>query len=92
MVKHTPVSVIERSYAENGTFYPNTTIPVYDQPFEFGKKVATYYKGESVTYNRIHLGNGYVWLEYTRSNGSKGYISCREYSNGKYEVLWGTIK
>lgn len=92
VVKHTPVSVIERSYAENGTFYPNTTIPVYDQPFEHGNKVATYYKGESVTYIKIHLGDGNVWLQYKRSNGQYGYIPCRTYSNGKYGPVWGTIK
>lgn len=92
VVKHKPVSVIERSYAENGIFYPNTTIPVYDQPFDHGNKVATYYKGESVTYNRVYLGNGNVWLQYKRSNGKNGFIPCRSYAYGKYGILKGTIK
>lgn len=87
-----PVSKIERKYAEVGVFYPDRTIKVYDQPFEHGNHVATYYKGENVTYHHVQLGNGYVWLEYRRSNGQQAYIPCRTYSNGKYGPLWGTIK
>lgn len=80
------------SYKENGTFYPNDTIIVRDAPSTGANIVARYYKGEKVSYHTVHLKNGYVWLQYNRSNGKQGYIPCRTYSNGKYGTLWGTIK
>lgn len=85
-------SGIERKYKESGTFYMNDTIIVRDQPSTNGKIIARYYKGENVKYHTVHLGNGYVWLEYNRSNGGRGFIPCRTYSSGKYGALWGTIK
>lgn len=86
-----PVEKIDKKYAQKGTFYPNKSIKVYNRPSKNGSVVATYYSGESVTYHTVHEGNGYVWLEYTRSNGQKGYIPCRTYSNGKYGNLDGRI-
>ena len=80
------------SYKENGVFYPNDTIIVRDQPSTTGNIIARYYKGENVKYHTVHKKNGYVWLQYTRSNGQQAYIPCREYKNGKYGTLWGTIK
>lgn len=85
-------SGIVKKYAETGVFYPNDTIIVRDQPSTKGAIIARYYKGEKVTYHTVHLGNGYVWLQYNRSNDKQGYIPCREYVNGKYGMLWGTIK
>ena len=79
-------------YAEAGVFYPNDTIIVRDRPSTAGTIVARYYAGEHVTYHTVHKGNGYVWLQYTRGNGQQAYIPCREYKNGKYGALWGTIK
>ena len=85
-------SGIVKKYAESGVFYPNDTIIVRDRPSTAGAIVARYYAGEHVTYHTVHKGNGYVWLQYTRGNGQQGYIPCREYKNGKYGTLWGTIK
>lgn len=85
-------SGIVKKYAESGVFYPNDTIIVRDRPSTVGAIVARYYAGEHVTYHTVHKGNGYVWLQYTRGNGQQAYIPCREYSNGKYGTLWGTIK
>ena len=79
-------------YAESGVFYPNDTIIVRDRPSTAGAIVARYYAGEHVTYHTVHKGNGYVWLQYTRGNGQQAYIPCREYKNGTYGTLWGTIK
>ena len=83
---------IVKKYAEKGVFYPNTTIKVRDMPTIKGKLIARYYKGEYVTYHTVHIGNGYVWLEYLRNNGKSGFIPIREYKNGKYGKMWGTIK
>ena len=83
---------IVKKYAEKGAFYPNETIIVRDAPTTKANIVARYYKGEHVTYHTVHIGNGYVWLEYLRNNGKSGFIPIREYKNGKFDKLWGTIK
>jgi len=83
---------IVKKYAENGVFYPNETIIVRDAPSTRANIVARYRKGENLTYHTVHIGNGYVWLEYLRNNGKSGFIPIREYKNGKYLDMWGTIK
>ena len=83
---------IVKKYAEKGVFYPNETIIVRDAPTIKTNIVARYYKGENLTYHTVHIGNGYVWLEYLRNNGKSGFIPIREYNNGKFGKVWGTIK
>ena len=83
---------IVKKYAENGVFYPNETIIVRDAPSTKANIVTRYFKGENLTYHKVHIGNGYVWLEYLRNNGKSGFIPIREYKNGKFDKLWGTIK
>lgn len=83
---------IVKKYAEKGVFYPNETIIVRDAPSTKANIVSRYHKGENLTYHTVHVGNGYVWLEYLRNNGKSGFIPIREYNNGKYGKVWGTIK
>ena len=83
---------IVKKYAEKGVFYPNETIIVRDAPTTKASIVTRYFKGENLTYHTVHIGNGYVWLEYLRNNGKSGFIPIREYKNGKFGKLWGTIK
>ena len=83
---------IVKKYAEKGVFYPNETIIVRDAPTTKANIVTRYFKGENLTYHTVHLGNGYVWLEYLRNNGKSGFIPIREYKNGKFDKVWGTIK
>ena len=83
---------IVKKYAEKGVFYPNETIIVRDAPSTRANIVARYHRGEKLTYHTVHIGNGYVWLEYLRNNGKSGFIPIREYKNGKYLDMWGTIK
>ena len=78
-------------YPEKGTFYPNTTIKVRNNPSTKATLIARYYNGEHVPYHTVHKVNGYVWLQYDRSNGGQGYIPCREYKGGVYGPLWGHI-
>ena len=85
-------SGIVKKYKENGTFYPNETIIVRDRPSTQGNIIARYYKGENLGYHSVHIGNGYVWLEYLRNNGQSGYIPIRKYDNGKFGRIWGTVK
>ena len=83
---------IVKKYKEKGTFYPNETIIVRDKPSTQGNVIARYYKGENLGYHSVHIGNGYVWLEYLRNNGQSGYIPIRTYENGKYGRIWGKVK
>ncbi|SPT61705.1 AtlE [Aerococcus viridans] len=83
---------IVKKYAEKGVFYPNETIIVRDAPTTKANIVARYHKGENLTYHTVHIGNGYVWLEYLRNNGKSGFIPIREYKNGKFGKLWGRIE
>ncbi len=83
---------IIKKYAEKGVFYPNETIIVRDAPSTKANIVTRYFKGENLTYHKVHIGNGYVWLEYLRNNGKSGFIPIREYKNGKPQELWGSIK
>ena len=83
---------IVKKYAENGVFYPLETIIVRDAPTTKANIVTRYFKGENLTYHTVHIGNGYVWLEYLRNNGKSGFIPIRDYKNGKFGKLWGTIK
>ena len=89
----TSTSGISKKYAEKGTFYPNTTIKVRDKPSTKANLITRYYKGEHVTYHTVHIGNGYVWLQYNRDKGKQGYIPIREWRGGNnYGETWGTIK
>jgi len=83
---------VMKIYKENGTFYPNETIIVRDRPSTQGNTIARYYKGEKLAYHTVYIGNGYVWLEYLRNNGKSGYIPIREFKNGDYGKIWGTVK
>ena len=82
---------IVKKYAEKGVFYPNETIIVRDAPTTKANIVTRYFKGENLTYHTVHIGNGYVWLEYLRNNGKSGFIPIREYKGGKFGKLWGRI-
>ncbi|WP_187337369.1 SH3 domain-containing protein, partial [Lactiplantibacillus plantarum] len=59
-------------YNQHGVFYPNRTLAVRYTDSDKVSQVATYYKGESVTYNAVIIEHDYVWARYTRSNGLYG--------------------
>ena len=61
-------------YSQRGMFYPNRTLAVRYTDSDKVSQVATYYKGESVTYNAVIIEHDYVWARYTRSNGLYGFI------------------
>ncbi|MFU0834075.1 MAG: LysM repeat [Lactiplantibacillus plantarum] len=61
-------------YNQRGVFYPNRTLAVRYTDSDKVRQVATYYKGESVTYNAVIIEHNYVWARYTRSNGLYGFI------------------
>ena len=61
-------------YNQRGVFYPNQALAVRYTDSDKVSQVATYYKGESVTYNAVIIEHDYVWARYTRSNGLYGFI------------------
>ncbi|MGX9766992.1 GH25 family lysozyme [Lactiplantibacillus argentoratensis] len=61
-------------YNQRGAFYPNRTLAVRYTDSDKVRQVATYYNGESVTYNAVIIEHDYVWARYTRSNGLYGFI------------------
>ena len=61
-------------YNQRGVFYPNRTLAVRYTDSDKVSQVATYYKGESVSYNAVIIEHDYVWARYTRSNGLYGFI------------------
>ncbi|RRG01268.1 MAG: LysM peptidoglycan-binding domain-containing protein [Lactobacillus sp.] len=61
-------------YNQLGVFYPDRTLAVRYTDSDKVSQVATYYKGESVTYNAVIIEHDYVWARYTRSNGLYGFI------------------
>lgn len=83
---NTPVVKEERVIEMGGTFICDDTILVRDKPSTSGRHIATYKKGEQVKFERIHFKNKYIWLEYVRSVGGKGYIPITELKN-----LWGSV-
>ena len=62
---------------EIGTFYPNTTINVRDYPSLQGNIVASYTNGESLIYDSYVVNDGYIWLSYIASSGSRRYVAWR---------------
>lgn len=74
----------DKRYAENGTFYFNTTVTVRTAPEEGARTNVNYYPGESVKYTEVWTNkNGFNWVIYNRSNGQKGYMKIKNLSNGE---------
>ncbi|MGP6139565.1 N-acetylmuramoyl-L-alanine amidase [Jeotgalibaca sp. A127] len=71
----------------NGTFVAKEQILVRNSPFVGAKHIATYYPGEQLKYDRAHFVNNYVWLEYKRGNGGKGFIPIAPLGE-----VWGQLK
>ena len=93
--KPTPAikETIIRSYPEKAMFEPGQEIWVYDRPDSGGKHVATYKKGDApVVYHTVHIGNKFVWIQYTRASGKgEGYLVIRTVTKGKYDEIRGRI-
>ncbi|MEN8552098.1 GH25 family lysozyme [Lactiplantibacillus plantarum] len=73
-VKHAQATFKVVKYDQGGVFYPNRTLAVRYTDSDKVRQVATYYSGESVTYNAVIIEHDYVWARYTRSNGLYGFI------------------
>lgn len=55
--------------------------------------VATYKKGQSVTYDSKGSANGYRWISYVGGSGKRNYMAIGQTDkDGNRISLWGTIK
>lgn len=72
---------------EIGTFYPNTTINVRDYPSTKGNIVAQYVDGETVNYDSYVINDGYIWLSYIASSGSRRYLAWRVQNGEKFGTI-----
>lgn len=84
IVSYVPQQSSSTRYAENGTYYFNTAVTVRTAPEENAKTDVVYYAGESVIYHHVILNkNGFNWIEYSRNNGSIGYLKVKDLATGE---------
>ena len=78
-----------RRYAENGTFYPNTTIYFRNAPSVSSTfpTQGTYTSGESVIYDTVVIGTRYNWISWiSASTGVRRYMPIKDKQTGE---SWG---
>ncbi len=76
---------------ESATFTFGTATNVRALPSTTSSIVAVYRAGESVKYDRVYVGNGYVWISYIGGSGIRRYCAVRTYRNGVRGKAWGTF-
>lgn len=74
---------------ERATFIPNTAVNVRERPSAASSVVALYSSGSRINYDRVYVGNGYVWISYIGASGNRRYVACRTYNNGVRGSSWG---
>jgi GH25 family lysozyme M1 (1,4-beta-N-acetylmuramidase) len=67
-------STATQDYAQNGVFYPSTTLNIRTGAGTGYRSIGTYAAGEHVTYNHVYITGGYVWARYTAYSGASHYI------------------
>lgn len=77
---------------ENATFTFGKATNVRAMPSTTSSIVAVYRAGESVKYDRVYVGNGYVWISYIGGSGNRRYCAVRTYRNGARGVAWGNFR
>ena len=83
---NTPLDILNvNSYFEDGIATVLADIMnIRNQPSLQGViQDVKYYKGEQIVYNKVHLCDGYYWVEYDRANGEKGYVASRQVGTGE---------
>ena len=76
-------------YAENGRFYPNTTIYFRNAPSVSSEypTQGTYTSGESVMYDTVVIGKKYNWISWvSASTGVRRYMPIKDKQTGE---SWG---
>lgn len=82
-------------YEENGIFYPSELIYFRNAPYvsDSNPIQGNYTSGEWVIYDRVFIGNNYVWISWlSATNNIRRYMPIRTYKNGVYGEIWGIIE
>ncbi|MBK0348283.1 SH3 domain-containing protein [Aerococcaceae bacterium zg-ZJ1578] len=95
-VTHSPAStasneIVEKDYAESGTFTANKNLNICNEPNEKSPTVNTLFIGESVTYDKVFVTNKYIYISYISYSGVRRYIAIRTNLNGTRGPIWGNI-
>ncbi|HFI0648238.1 TPA: N-acetylmuramoyl-L-alanine amidase [Streptococcus suis] len=83
-----------REYAEAGVFTATEDIYFRNEPNLNGRTQGMYYKGESVTYDRVRVDyNGFVWISWiSASTGIRRWMPIKVRKNGQTTEVWGDVK
>lgn len=79
------------SYVEEGTFTFSKDVDLKKEPNVSSETVGIININDTISYEKIFIGNGFVWLQYLDLLGNKVYVPCRTYENGVYGPLWGIL-
>lgn len=90
----TPKKKADRQFNEKGVYTAKTTVAIKYEPKVKASQVAKLTKGEKVHYSRVAFSDGYVWVQYLRSNGRKAWACAGKASadNSKNAEAYGTFK
>ncbi|HEL1782509.1 CHAP domain-containing protein [Streptococcus suis] len=88
------VNTGDREYAETGVFTATEDIYFRNEPNLNGRTQGMYYKGESVTYDRVRVDyNGFVWISWiSASTGIRRWMPIKVRKNGQTTEVWGNVK
>ncbi|HEM3705707.1 TPA: N-acetylmuramoyl-L-alanine amidase [Streptococcus suis] len=83
-----------REYAEAGVFTATEDIYFRNEPNLNGRTQGMYYKGESVTYDRVRVDyNGFVWISWiSASTDIRRWMPIKVRKNGQTVESWGTVR
>ena len=70
-----------RISSTGGTHFFKAKSAIKTQPLASSTTIDYYYSGEKVHYDQVLEKDGYKWLSYTASNGSRRYVQLEEISH-----------
>ncbi|QNQ83743.1 glycoside hydrolase family 25 [Lactobacillus sp. PV037] len=70
--------------SEKGTFTAKQNLFLRTAPEDKAKHIATIHSGDEITYDAYADIAGYRWLRQPRSNGTYGYLPCKNNRSMKY--------
>ncbi|HEM2826331.1 TPA: SH3 domain-containing protein [Streptococcus suis] len=83
-----------QEYAETGRFTASENIYFRNEPNLNGRTQGMYYKGESVTYDRVRVeSNGFVWISWVSARaGVRRWMPIKVRKNGQTVETWGRVE
>lgn len=72
-----PNGLNQNRIPESGTFSPNQTVNIRNNPSQSATIVGQYFSGESFIYDSYVVNEGYEWLSYISYSGERRYVAWR---------------